>query len=171
MMVTTAIIAVVIVRTIMATAICTVMIRPREIEMIMVGVSDVNPKRPTTTTYINRTVKIGGPHETAVLPVIQHPSKVVIAHIQIIVIAIQCPFLPPKNVIHQITYTGNEIIVYFVHVIILFCTQVQFIGHLVRKKAGLFTHFAVAHCRTTNSCTHHSGKKYKYNPFHNPSFF
>lgn len=88
MMVTTAIIAVVIVRTIMPTAICTVMIRPREIEMIMVGVSDVNPKRPTTTTYINRTVKIGGLHETAVLPVIQHPSKVVIAHIQIIVIAI-----------------------------------------------------------------------------------
>ena len=75
MMVTTAIIAVVIVRTIMPTAICTVMIRPREIEMIMVGVSDVNPKRPTTTTYINRTVKIGGLHETAVLPVIQHPIE------------------------------------------------------------------------------------------------
>lgn len=97
MMVTTAIIAVVIVRTIMPTAICTVMIRPREIEMIMVGVSDVNPKRPTTTTYINRTVKIGGLHETAVLPVIQHPSKVVIAHIQIIVIAIQGPFLPEER--------------------------------------------------------------------------
>lgn len=50
MMVTTAIIAVVIVRTIMPTAICTVMIRPREIEMITL---DLHPRITDKIEKIN----------------------------------------------------------------------------------------------------------------------
>jgi len=161
MMITPAVIAVAIVRTIVAATIRTVMIWPRKIEMIMIGIGYVNPERPTSATDINRTVEISCLHKTAILLIAQYPMEIVIAHIQIVVITIQGPFLTPKDIIHQIAYTGNEVIIYFVHVIILFCIQIQFIGHLVRKKAGLFTHFAVAHC----------GKKYKYNPFHNPSFF
>ncbi len=162
MLVTTAIIAhIIIMGTIMSAAIRAIVIWAGEIKMITIGISDVNPERPASATDIHRTVEVGSLHEAVVLLAVHHPTEIVVAHIQVVVVAVQSPLLTTKYVIHQVAYAGNKVIVYFVHIIILLCIELQFVSHLVREEKSFFAHFAVTHCRTANSGTHHSGYKYK----------
>ena len=90
MLVTTAIIAhIIIMGTIMSAAIRTIVIWTGEIKMIAVGISDVNPERPTSATDIHRTVEVGSLHEAVVLLAVHHPAEIVVAHIQIVVVTVQ----------------------------------------------------------------------------------
>ena len=142
----------------MSATVSTIMVRTRIIEMIRIGISNINPERPSSATHIDRTEKISGLHETGILSAAQHPAQIVITYIQIIVITIQSPFFPPQDIVHQIPYTRDKVIIDFVHIIILFRIQFQLIGHLVRKEACLFTHFTVTHSRMADSGTHYCGK-------------
>lgn len=139
---------IVVVRSVMSAAIGAIMVRPREIEMVAVGVGDVDAERPASTVYIHRTVEVGRLHEPAELTVAQHPAQVVVTHIQIVVIAVQGPLFAPKHVVHQISDAGDEVVVYLVHIVVLLRIELQFVGHLVRKEKGFLAHLAVAHCRT-----------------------
>lgn len=139
---------IVVVRAVMSAAIGAIMVRPREIEMVVVGVGDVDAERPASTVYIYRTVEVGRLHEPAELTVAQHPAQVVVAHVQIVVIAVQGPLFASKHVVHQISDAGDKVVVYLVHIVVLLCIEIQFVGHLVRKEKSFLAHFAVAHCRT-----------------------
>ena len=149
---------IVVMGTIMPAAVGAIMMRTRIVKMVRIGISDINPERPAPTAHINRAEEVGSLHETGVLPATQHPTQIVIAHIQIIIVTVQRPFLTPQHIIHQITHTGNEVIINFIHIVILCCIQVQFISHLIRKETRLFTYSTVAHRSMTNGSAHYCCK-------------
>lgn len=139
---------IVVVRAVMSAAIGAIMVRPRKIEMVAVGVGDVDAERPASTVYIHRTVEVGRLHKPPELTVAQHPAQVVVAHVQIVVIAVQGPLFAPKHVVHQVSDAGDEVVVYLVHIVVLLRIELQFVGHLVRKEKSFLADLAVAHCRT-----------------------
>ena len=140
-----------------------VVIGTGEVEMVMIGIRDVNTEVPTIATGINRPVEILGLHKAVVLATTQHPAEVIIAHIQIVIIAVERPFISKQHIIHHIAYTGDEVIIDFIYIIVLLGVQVQFISHLIGEETGFLTYFAITHsvrARAANSSTQ-SGKQDK----------
>mgnify|MGYP006947123105 FL=1 len=60
--------------TVMSATVSTIMIRTRIVEMIRIGISNINPERPMPATHINRTEKVGSLHETGILSAAQYPA-------------------------------------------------------------------------------------------------
>ena len=133
------------VRTIMRSTISTVMIRHTKIEQATVRVIDVHPETPFPSGYINRPIEILGTEEPAILCITQYPAKIVVTDIQRFIIIIQCPFVTTCYVIHYITDRINKVVINLIRIIILLCTQTQFIRHLIGKKTCLLTYLAGAH--------------------------
>ena len=133
------------VRTIMRSTISTVMIRHTKIEQATVRVIDVHPETPFPSGYINRPIEILGTEKPAILRITQYPAKIVVTDIQSFIIIIQCPFVTTCYVIHYITDRINKVVINLIRIIILLCTQTQFIRHLIGKKTCLLTYLAGAH--------------------------
>lgn len=133
------------VRTIMRSTISTVMIRHTKIEQATVRVIDVHPETPFPSGYINRPIEILGTEKPTILRITQYPAKIVVTDIQSFIIIIQCPFITTCYVIHYITDRINKVVINLIRIIILLCTQTQFIRHLIGKKTCLLTYLAGAH--------------------------
>ena len=133
------------VRTIMRSTISTVMIRHTKIEQATVRVIDVHPETPFPSGYINRPIEILGTEKPTILCIAQYPAKIVVTDIQSFIIIIQCPFVTTCYVIHYITDRINKVVINLIRIIILLCTQTQFIRHLIGKKTCLLTYLAGAH--------------------------
>lgn len=133
------------VRTIMRSTISTVMIRHTKIEQATVRVIDVHPETPFPSGYINRPIEILGTEKPTILRITQYPAKIVVTDIQSFIIIIQCPFVTTCYVIHYITDRINKVVINLIRIIILLCTQTQFIRHLIGKKTCLLTYLAGAH--------------------------
>ena len=131
--------------TIMRSTISTVMIRHTKIEQATVRVIDVNPETPFPSGYINRPIEILGTEKPTILRITQYPAKIVVTDIQSFIIIIQCPFVTTCYVIHYITDRINKVVINLIRIIILLCTQTQFIRHLIGKKTCLLTYLAGAH--------------------------
>jgi hypothetical protein len=67
MIVTSTIVTIMIMVPVMRTIITAIVVRFREIKMIMVYIRDVDAEIPSTPTCINRTVKVICPKETTIL--------------------------------------------------------------------------------------------------------
>ena len=67
MSIASAIIAVMIMSTIVSTAIAVIVVRFAKVEMIMGCIPNIDTKTPTATTGINRSIKIIDPYKTAIL--------------------------------------------------------------------------------------------------------
>ena len=133
------------VRTIMRSTISTVMIRHTKIEQATVRVIDVHPETPFPSGYINRPIEILGTEKPTILRITQYPAKIIVTDIQSFIIIIQCPFVTTCYVIHYITDRINKVVINLIRIIILLCTQTQFIRHLIGKKTCLLTYLAGAH--------------------------
>ena len=133
-------------RPVVSTRIAAIMVGFREIEMVMIGISNVYPEVPSATVCIDRTIEIIRLQETVILRIVQHPAQVVITYIQIIIIIIQCPFVSVYHIIHQITDGIDKIEIDLIDIIVLSCAQVQFIRHLVCQETRFFTNPAITHC-------------------------
>ena len=131
--------------TIMRSTISTVMIRHTKIEQATVRVIDVHPETPFPSGYINRPIEILGTEKPTILRITQYPAKIVVTDIQSFIIIIQCPFITTCYVIHYITDRINKVVINLIRIIILLCTQTQFIRHLIGKKTCLLTYLAGAH--------------------------
>ena len=131
--------------TIMRSTISTVMIRHTKIEQATVRVIDVNPETPFPSGYINRPIEILGTEKPTILRITQYPAKIVVTDIQSFIIIIQCPFVTTCYVIHYITDRINKVVINLIRIIILLCTQTQFIRHLIGKKTCLLTYLVGAH--------------------------
>lgn len=131
--------------TIMRSTISTVMIRHTKIEQATVRVIDVHPETPFPSGYINRPIEILGTEKPTILRITQYPAKIVVTDIQSFIIIIQCPFVTTCYVIHYITDRINKVVINLIRIIILLCTQTQFIRHLIGKKTCLLTYLAGAH--------------------------
>lgn len=94
MFVTSAIIAhIIMMRAIVPSYIRAVVIRTREIEMIVVGIRDINTEVPTVSTGIDGAVKILRLHKAGILSATKHPAEIVITYIQIVIISVECPLI------------------------------------------------------------------------------
>ena len=133
------------VRTIMRSTISTVMIRHTKIEQATVRVIDVHPETPFPSGYINRPIEILGTEKPTILCIAQYPAKIVVTDIQSFIIIIQCPFVTTCYVIHYITDRINKVVINLIRIIILLCTQTQFIRHLIGKKTCLLTYLSLIH--------------------------
>lgn len=94
MLVTSTIIACIIVMcTIVPACVCAVVIWTGEIEMIVIGIRDVNTEVPTVSTGIDGAVKILRLHKAGILSATKHPAEIVITYIQIVIISVECPLI------------------------------------------------------------------------------
>ena len=116
--------------TIMCSTISTVMVRHTKIKQTAIRVININPETPFPSGYIDWSIEILGTEEPAILCITQYPAKIVITDIQRFIIIIQCPFVTTCYVIHDITDRINKVVINFIRIIILLCTQAQFICHL-----------------------------------------
>ncbi len=132
-------------RAIVGARILMIVIRTGKEEMVMIGVRDVNTEIPMVATGINRSVEIVGTYEATVLATAQHPTKVIVAHVQIVVITVECPLVSPQYVVHHIAHTGDEIVIDFIDIVVLLVAKIQFVCHLVGQEAGFLTYSAIAH--------------------------
>ena len=131
--------------TIMCSTISTVMVRHTKIKQTAIRVININPETPFPSGYIDWSIEILGTEEPAILCITQYPAKIVITDIQRFIIIIQCPFVTTCYVIHDITDRINKVVINLIRIIILLCTQTQFIRHLIGKKTCLLTYLAGAH--------------------------
>ena len=131
--------------TIMCSTISTVMVRHTKIKQTAIRVINITPETPFPSGYIDWSIEILGTEEPAILCITQYPAKIVITDIQRFIIIIQCPFVTTCYVIHDITDRINKVVINFIRIIILLCTQAQFICHLIGKKTRLLTYLASAH--------------------------
>jgi hypothetical protein len=65
--------------------------RCSHVEEIPIGVVDINAEGPTCSGDIDRTIEIVGLQESAILRIRQHPTKIVVANIQLIIIVVGSP--------------------------------------------------------------------------------
>ena len=146
------------VRAVVGAAISPVMVRLAVIEERAVGVVDVHPEAPSSACKIDRTVKVLGVQEPAVLRFAQYPAKVIVADIQRFVVIVQCPFGSIGYVFHNVAYGVYEVVVDFIHVVVLQSAQAQFVGHLVGEESRFFAHLAHTHrCHGGCSGSHPDG--------------
>ena len=131
--------------TIMCSTISTVMVRHTKIKQTAIRVININPETPFPSGYIDWPIEILGTEEPAILCITQYPAKIVVTDIQRFIIIIQCPFVTTCYVIHYITDRINKVVINLIRIIILLCTQTQFIRHLIGKKTCLLTYLAGAH--------------------------
>ena len=69
------VIAAIIMCTIVPTCVGTIMIWSREIEMIVIGIRDVNTEVPTVSTGIDGAVEILCLHKASILPAAKHQRR------------------------------------------------------------------------------------------------
>lgn len=174
MFVASAVIAgIVVMGAIVSAAISAVVIGTREVEMVVVGIVDVYPEVPTVSTGIDGPVEVIGLYEAGILAAAQHPAKVVIAYIEVVVVAIERPLFASHHIVHQIAYAGNEVVVDFIYIVVLLSVEIQLIGHLIGEEKGFLTYFAITHsfraCAAYSSTQ--SGKQDKQYSFHGSVFF
>lgn len=173
MFVASAVIAVVMmVSAAMPAIVRAIVIRTGEIEVVMVVIGHVNPEVPTVSAGINRPVEVFGLHETPILAVAQHPAKVVIAHVEVIVVAVERPLFAPQHIVHQVAHAGNEVVIDFIHIVVLLSVEVQLVGHFIGEETGFLTYSAITHsfraCAAYSSTQ--SGKQDKQYSFHGSVF-
>lgn len=136
---------IVVMRTVMPACIRMVVIGTGKEEMVMVGVRDVDTEIPMVATGVDRPVEIVGTYEAAILAAAQHPTEIVVAYIQIVIITVERPFISPQHIVHHIAHGGNEVIIDFIDIVVLLVTQIQLVCHLIGKETGLLTYSAIAH--------------------------
>lgn len=95
---------VVVVCAVMSATIRPVMIGTTKVEMIVIGIRDVDAEVPPPATGIDGAIEIIGSQKTAVLRVAQHPPEIIIAHIQRLVIVVQRPLIATHHLVHQVAY-------------------------------------------------------------------
>lgn len=152
---------VVVMRAIVPATIRPVVIRATEVEMIVIRISNVDAEVPPSTTGIDGAIEIIGSQEATVLRVAQHPAQIIIAHIQRLVIVVQCPLITAHHLVHQVAYRGDKVIVYLVSIVVLSGIHVQLMRHFIGQEASLFPNPAIAHRRHTCAAhgNHPDGKK------------
>lgn len=138
-------------RPVVSSRIATIMVGFRKIEIVTIGISNVDTEIPSATTCIDRTIEIIGLQKTSILRIAQYPTQVVVTYIQIIIIIIQRPFVSTYHVIHQIADGIDKIEIDLVDIIILGSIQVQFIRHLICQETRLLTNSAIAHSGHTHT--------------------
>lgn len=118
-------------RAVMPATIGPVMIGTAEVEMIVIGIRNVDAEVPPSTTGIDGAIEIIGLEETTVLRFAQYPTQIVIAHIQRSVIVVQRPLITAHHFVHQVAHGGDKVIVYLVSIVVLSRIHVQFMRHLI----------------------------------------
>ena len=108
--------------------------RTSEVEVVAVGIACIDGEVPVTSVPIQWAVEVGGCAERLPLPVKQD-----IAHIQVAAL--------PVGAVHVVVtgHTHQVVEVDFVSGLVLFVSQVQLVGHLVRQEQGLVPCLLVAH--------------------------
>ena len=82
MVIPSAIIAYIVkMRPVVSSRIATIMVGFRKIEIVTIGISNVDTEIPSATTCIDRTIEIIGLQKTSILRIAQYPTQVVVTYI------------------------------------------------------------------------------------------
>ena len=126
---------------VMAAAVCTVVGkvvgRPAEMEVAVVGIYAVYTQVAAVVDDAQRTEKVVDAHQSGVDASGQNPAQVIVAHIQIAVIAIVGIAVAACHIIGQRVDCREKVKVDFENVVILLRTEAQLIGHPVGQETGV----------------------------------
>jgi len=122
-----------------------IMMRLSEIKMIHISINLINTEQPTVMRRINGTEEIIHIHKSTVLRCRKDPTQIVIAIIQELIITVDCSRVSAHHIVHDVTDIVDEVVVHFIHIVILHGTQTELVCHTVGKETCIFTHLALAH--------------------------
>lgn len=130
---------------VVTTAIAIVVMGLPKVEVVVIGVCNVDAERPLTPTRINRTTEVIGAKEASVLCRCQYPAQVIVTIVKRSVIPIHSPLLSPDHIVHQIADGIDKVVIDLIGIVILSGIQVEFMRHLIGKEAGFFPNPASTH--------------------------
>ena len=121
------------------------MMRFAIVEKIHIIIYQINTEMPFVLMRINGTVEMLSPHKTTILRTGKYPTKIIITHIQKIIVTFQRIIIASYHIIHQITDIIDKIIIHLIY--ILYCRGVsfQFICHRSVRKRVFCLIFADTH--------------------------
>lgn len=89
MVIPSAIVAhVVVVSAVMPAAIAVIVVGLWKVEVVWVGVSDVNSEISLPAVHVDRAEEMDSVHEAGILLAAQYPAQVIVAYVQIVIIAV-----------------------------------------------------------------------------------
>ena len=147
--------------TIVSTTIGVIVHRHTKVEIVAVSITRIDAHTPTSLYHIDRTVEIVTIDKSAVLTVTEHIHKVLIAHIEQIVIIVNGVVIAIHHIVNHLVHLIEEIEIDFIYIIVLAVTKSKFMSHTVGKEACLTTDFRQAHRRITLHT--YSCQGYKHN--------
>lgn len=125
---------------VMLSTVAAIVVGTREVIVIVVGIDQMHAEVPTVAVGIDGATEVLGLHKPSVLRGVQDPTEVVITQVEAVVVTIHRATTAIQYIVHQVTDVENEVVVDFIHIIVLPRIQIQLIAHSVRKEAGFFTY-------------------------------
>lgn len=110
------------------------------IVVTMVVVNVIDAECPVTSCGVDRAEEVFQTHEQAVLCSIKNVAKILVAIVQIVVVAVDGIGIAIYYVIHEIVSRVNEVIVHFEAILVLSWRELQFVGHSIGEKTCSLTH-------------------------------
>ncbi len=122
------------------------------IEMGQVMVDLMDTEQPTTSCSVDRTEEIIQTHESAILYLVQDITKVIIAPIQIVIVAVDSIIVTINYSIHNRINRGDEVIVDLIAILILLRGKIEFVCHTIAQETSILTNFVGRKCKGLHYC-------------------
>lgn len=148
-MIHTGIVAVCKMDAIVSTTIGVIVHRYTKVEIVAICITCIDTHPPSAIYHIDRTIEIVAIDKSAVLTVTEHIHKVLIAHIEQIVIIVNGIVIAIHYIVNHLVHLIEEIKINLIYIIVLAVTESKFMSHTVGKEACLTTDFRQTHRRIT----------------------
>lgn len=120
------------------------MMRLAEIEMMDIGIDQINAQLPTALMRTIRPIEMLSLQESAILRTAENPTQIIVTDIQTIVITVQRTTITIHYFHPQRSYMRQKVVVYFIHIIVLLRTESQFVSHPVGQETDITTQICAA---------------------------
>lgn len=160
-MIHTCIVTVCKVDTVVGTTVGVIMSRYTKVEIVAVSITRIDTHAPTPLYHIDRTVEIVAIDKPAVLTVTEYIHKVLIAHIEQVVVIVNGIVITIHYIIDYLVHLIEEVEINLIHIFVLAVAESKFISHTVGKETCFATDLRQTH-RCITLCTY-SCQGYKHN--------
>ncbi len=139
MIASTAIESTVVMMTGMSTSVAPIDARGIVIEERVVVIALMDAEQPAAAVGIDGAIEVVQSQERTVLQLIHDVAQILIAVIQVGIVAIDSRIVSVADIVHVRVDRTEEIVVDFVTILILLWGEVQFVSHAVAQETGILT--------------------------------
>ena len=103
----------------MSTYVALIVMRLWEVEVIEVSVVYVYTECPIIACHVDGAIEVVDVQHAAVLTGAEHPTQIIVTHVEQVVVIVQCPCKAIEHIVHNVVYVVDEVVVYLIHIVVL----------------------------------------------------